>query len=87
MLTLTLQMNDVMPLAQCQSFLTVLRFKNSLKLGIIELGLGLRQSKEQTERFKLSIIIITVFIKEPYTLEKALFECVYGARRVIEIHL
>lgn len=82
MLTLTLQMNDVMPLAQCQSFLTVLRFKNSLKL-----GLGLRQSKEQTERFKLSIIIITVFIKEPYTLEKALFECVYGARRVIEIHL
>lgn len=60
-------MNDVMQLAQCQCFLTALKFS------IIELGLGslgLRQRKEQTERFKLSIIVITVFIKEPYTLEK-----------------
>lgn len=66
-------MNDVMQVAQCQSFLTVLRLGNSLKFSMIELGLrslGLRQCKEQTERFKLSIIVITVFIKEPYTLEK-----------------
>lgn len=43
--------------------------------------------KGRVECFKLSIIIISVFIKEPYTLEKALFECVYGAGRAMEIHL
>lgn len=33
----------------------------------------------QTERFRISIIIITVFIKEPYTLEKVVLDCVCGA--------
>lgn len=28
-------------------------------------------AKGQTDHFKISIIIITVFIKEPYTLEKS----------------
>lgn len=37
------------------------------------------QSGGQTDRFKISIIIITVFIKEPYTLEKVVFDCVYRA--------
>lgn len=50
-------------------------------------SLSLRQCKGQAEGFKLSIIIISVFIKEPYTLEKALSERVYGAGRAMEIHL
>lgn len=42
-------------------------------------GGTVRPPRGQTERFKISIIIITVFIKEPYPLEKVVFDCVCGA--------
>lgn len=63
------------------------RHRHHLQLAQGCRSLSLRQCKGQAEGFKLSIIIISVFIKEPYTLEKALFECVYGAGRAMEIHL
>lgn len=63
--------------------LSVRRLRRSRKSSLAPAEGGRRQGGV----LKLSIIIISVFIKEPYTLEKALFECVCGAGRAMEIHL